>query len=135
MNVAAHQEKEKNKRTSKRKAGEERRHADFKEAVCYPSAIVHGAARKKMVCVRGVTGVIGTRGKANSHFNPTQTGLGAALPRLRRLLIGAVDFARFRCIYYIYDRNFALHCPKRSESIRVFGTDRKSVIMIRVKVN
>ena len=45
------------------------------------------------------------------------------------------NFARFTCIYYIYDRNFALHYPKRSESIRVFGTDRKSVMMIRVKVN
>ena len=45
------------------------------------------------------------------------------------------NFARFTCIYYIYDRNFALHYPKRSKSIRVLGTDRKSVIMIRVKVN
>ena len=45
------------------------------------------------------------------------------------------SFARFTCIYYIYDRNFALHYPKRSESIRGLGTDRKSVMMIRVKVN
>ena len=45
------------------------------------------------------------------------------------------NFARFTCIYYIYDRNFALHYPNRSESIRVLGTDRKYVIMIRVKVN
>ena len=44
------------------------------------------------------------------------------------------NFARFRCIYYIYDRNFALHYPKRSESICVLETDRKSVMMIRVKV-
>ena len=44
------------------------------------------------------------------------------------------NFARFTCIYYIYDRNFALHYPKRSESIRVLGTDRKSEMMIRVKV-
>ena len=29
-----------------------------------------------MVCVRGVPGVTGTLGKANSHFNSTQTGLG-----------------------------------------------------------
>ena len=47
MNVAAHQEKEKNEKTDKRKAGEQRRQADFKEAVCYPSAIVQGAARRK----------------------------------------------------------------------------------------
>ena len=45
------------------------------------------------------------------------------------------DFARFTCIYYRYDRNFALHYLKRLESIRVFGTDRSSVIMVRVKVN
>ena len=45
------------------------------------------------------------------------------------------NFARFTCIYYIYDRNFALHYPKRSESIRGLGTDRVSVIMVRVKVN
>ena len=45
------------------------------------------------------------------------------------------SFARFTCIYYVYDRNFALHYPKRSESIRVLGMDRKSVMMIRVKVN
>ena len=45
------------------------------------------------------------------------------------------NFARFTCIYYIYDKSLALHYPKRSESIRDLGTDRKSVIMIRVKVN
>ena len=47
------------------------------------------------------------------------------------------NFARFTCInvYYLYDRNFALHYPKRSESIRVSGTDRRSAMIIRVKVN
>ena len=45
------------------------------------------------------------------------------------------NFARFTCIYYIYDRNFSLHYSKRSESIRVLGTKRRSVMMIRVKVN
>ena len=44
-------------------------------------------------------------------------------------------FARFTCMYYIYDRNFVLHYPKRSESMRVLGTVRKSVMMIRVKIN
>ena len=81
MNVAAHQEKEKNEKTDKRKAGEERKQADFKEASCYPSAVVQGVARRKMVCVRGVPGVTGTLGKANSHFNPTQTRLGTAPTR------------------------------------------------------
>ena len=45
------------------------------------------------------------------------------------------NFARFSCIYYIYGRNFAFYYPKRSESIRVLGTNRRSVMMIRVKVN
>ena len=47
MNVAAHQEKKKNEKTGKRKAGEERRLADFEEAAYYPSAVVQGAARRK----------------------------------------------------------------------------------------
>ena len=37
--------------------------------------------REKMVCARGVPGVIGTFKKANSHFEPSQTGTGTALPR------------------------------------------------------
>ena len=47
MNVAAHQEKEKNEKTVKRKAGVERIQANFKEAARYPSAVVQGAARRK----------------------------------------------------------------------------------------
>ena len=35
----------------------------------------------------------------------------------------------------IYDRNFALYYPKRSKSIRILGTDRRFVMMIRAKVN
>ena len=42
----------------------------------------------------------------------------------------------FACFMYcIYDRNFALHYSERLESIRVLGTDRRSVLMIRVKFN
>ena len=47
MNVAAHQGKEKNEKTGKTNAGEERRQADFKEVACYPSAVVQGTARRK----------------------------------------------------------------------------------------
>ena len=47
MNVATHQEKEKNKKTGKKKTGEDRRQADFKEAACYLSAAVQAAARRK----------------------------------------------------------------------------------------
>ena len=45
------------------------------------------------------------------------------------------NFARFTCTYYIYDRNFAPHYSKRLKSIRVLRTDRKSVMIIKVKVN
>ena len=47
INVAAHQDKEKNEKTGKRKAGVDRRQANFKEAACYPFAVVWGAARRK----------------------------------------------------------------------------------------
>ena len=52
MNVAAHQEKEKNKetKTDKRRAGEKikrKQMTDFEEAVCCPSAVVQGAAKRK----------------------------------------------------------------------------------------
>ena len=81
MNVVAYQEKEKNEKTGKRKAGEERRQADFKEAACYPSAVDQGAARRKNGLCEGSDRVTGTLGKTNSHFKPTQTGLGTASPR------------------------------------------------------
>ena len=83
MNVATHQEKKKNEveKTGKRKAGEERRQAtDFKEAACSPST-VRGQYSEKMIRARGVPRVTGTLGKANSHFDPTQTASGTAPPR------------------------------------------------------
>ena len=41
-----------------------------------------GQHGEKMVCVGGVPGVTGTLEKSNRHFDPTQTGLGTAPPRL-----------------------------------------------------
>ena len=70
MNVATHQDEKKNEKTGKRKEGKEKRQ-DFKEAACYPPAVVQGQHGKKMVCVRGVPGVTGTFKKTNSHFYPT----------------------------------------------------------------
>ena len=43
------------------------------------------------------------------------------------------NFARF--IYCIYDQNFALHYSERLELIRVVGTNRRSILVIRVKVD
>ena len=73
MKVAAHQEKEKNKKTGKRKA-EERRQANLKRLRGTLLRSFRGLHGEKMVCVRRVPGVTGTLGKANSHFDPTQTG-------------------------------------------------------------
>ena len=53
MKVAAHQEKEKNEKTGKRKAGVEKRQANFKEAACYPSSVVQRAARRKNALCEG----------------------------------------------------------------------------------
>ena len=38
-------------------------------------------------------------------------------------------------MYCIYDRNFALSYSERLKPIRVLGTDRRSILIIRVKVN
>ena len=53
MNIATHQEKEKNEKTVKRKAGVERRQANSKEAACYPSVVVQGAAQQKNALCEG----------------------------------------------------------------------------------
>ena len=48
MDVAAYQKEEKNEKTGKGKAGEERKQAtNFKKVECYPSAVVQGAAQQK----------------------------------------------------------------------------------------
>ena len=97
MNVATHQEKEKNEKTGKRKAGVKRRQADFKEAACYPSAIVQGAARRQNGlcegCARG--NWIPREGQA---ILTQPKWVGDRTTTLRRLLIGAVQF----CSLYMY---------------------------------
>ena len=79
MNVATHQEKEKNEKTVMGKAGEDRPILMSMRATLLRS--FRGLYGEKMVCVRGVPGVTGTLGKATSHFEPTQTGSGTAPPR------------------------------------------------------
>ena len=72
MNVAAHQEK--NEKTVKRKEGEDRPILKrLRAALLRSFRELHGEI---MVCVRGVPGLTGTLGKANSHFDRTQTGRG-----------------------------------------------------------
>ena len=74
MNVATHQERDKNEKTVKRKAGEDRPILKRLRATLMRS--FRGLHGEIMICVRGVPRVTGTLGKANSHFDPTQTGRG-----------------------------------------------------------
>ena len=62
MNVATHQEK-KNEKTGKKKEGVKSRQADFKDAVCCPSAVVQRAARRK----NGLC-----EGSARGNWNPRE---------------------------------------------------------------
>ena len=54
---------------------------NFKEAVCCVSAVVQGAARRKNGLCEGSALGNWTLGKANSHFDPAQTGSGTAPSR------------------------------------------------------
>ena len=77
MNIAAYQEKEKNEKTSKRKVGEERRQADFKEAACYLSTNVLVAARRKNgLCDGGARGNWGPSGRPTAILTQPKRGWG-----------------------------------------------------------
>ena len=65
----------------RRQARVERRQADFKRLRATLLRSFRGLHDEKMVWVRGFPGVTGILGKINSHFKPTQTGLGTAPPR------------------------------------------------------
>ena len=76
MNVAAHQEEEKNEKTGKRKAGKERRQVNFKVAACYPFAIAQGKHGEKMVCARRVPGELGPSGRPTAILTQRKRGWG-----------------------------------------------------------
>ena len=98
MNVATHHEKEKNEKTGKRKAGVKRRQPIFKEAACYPSAVVQGAARRKNGLFEGSAQGNWDHREGQQPFRPNRNGVGDRTTTLRRLLIGTVQF----CSLYIY---------------------------------
>ena len=82
MNVTAHQEKKKNEetKTGMKKTGEGKRHAtDFREAVCCPTAVVQGAARRKN-SLRGVPRLLRPSGRPVVISTQSITGLGTAPP-------------------------------------------------------
>ena len=87
INVAAHQEKKENEKTSgkRKEKAVDRFPRGCVLAFCGRS---EGAARRKMVYIRAVPEVTETLENANGNFDPNQTGSGTAPPRLGRLLIG-----------------------------------------------
>ena len=88
-----------------------------------------------MVYVKGVPGVTGTLGKAIAILTQPKR-VGDRTTTLTRLLIGAVQFCSlYMYILYIRQKFRTSLSKKIIESIRVLRTDRRSVIMIRVKVN
>ena len=97
MNVANHQEKEKNEKTGKRKAGVDRRQANLKRLRATLLRSFRGLHGEKMVCVRGVPGVTGTSGGPTAILTQSKR-VGDRTTTLRRLLIGTVQF----CSLYIY---------------------------------
>ena len=82
---------------------------------------------------------MGPSGKPTAILTHPKRGWGphhyveAAVDWYNSILLALHVYIIYR--YYIYDRNFALPYPKRSESIRVLETNRKSVILVRVKVS
>ena len=100
MDVAAHQEKEKNEKKSKRKAGEERRQAtDFKKAACCPSAVIQEAARRKNGLCEGSAQGNWDPWESQGPFRPNLNGIGDRTTTLRRQFIGAVQFCSLYILY------------------------------------
>ena len=81
MNVAAHQEKENTKAEKAR--GREKTGDRFlkKLRAALLRSFKGGSTAQKRVFVRRVPGGTGILEKANSHFDPIQTGSGTASPR------------------------------------------------------
>ena len=75
----------------RRRAGEKKKRkqeTDFEEAVCCPSAVVQGAAQRKM---KGSARGNWDPREGQQPFRPDSNGVGDCATTLRRLLIGA-DF-------------------------------------------
>ena len=81
MNVTAHQEKKKNEetKTGKRKAEKEKNMRPILKKLC--AALLRSFRGQHSEKIKGSARDIWDPRKANSHFDPTQTGLGTAPSR------------------------------------------------------
>ena len=119
MNVTAHQEKEKNENTDKKKAGKERRReTDFKEAACCPSAVVQGAARRKNGLCEGSAWDNWDPRKGQQPLRPNPNGVGNPTITLTRLLIRAVQFCSL--LYTVYTTKILHFTIQKYKSQYVF---------------
>ena len=90
MNVAAHHEKEKNEKTCKREAENKRKQpTNFKEAACYPNAVVQRAVRQKNVVKKVSAQGNWDPRKGQQPFPLNLNGVGDRTTTFTRLLIGA----------------------------------------------
>ena len=124
MNVAAHQEKEKNEKTGKRKEGEERKQVDFKEAACYPFAVVQGAARRKNALCEGSAWGNWSSGRPTATLTPPKQDWG---PHYH--VEEAVDWCSSILlalhVYTIYTTEISHFTIQKDRSQYVFGDGQK----------
>ena len=92
-----------------------------------------GCTAKNGLYEKGARGNWGHR-EAQQPFRPNPSGVVERTTTMRQLLIGAAKFCSLYILYCVHDRNFALYYSEILESIRVVGTDKRSVLMITVKV-
>ena len=132
MNVAAHQEKMKNEKMGKRRQEKKENRPILKRLRATLLRWFKGLHGEKIVCVRGVLGVTGRR---TTILTQPKRGWGlhhhveAAVDCCSSILLSLHVYTK----YTTEISGFIIQ--KRSESIHVLRTDRKSVMMIRVKVN
>ena len=130
MNIAAHQETEKNEKTGKRKAEDRPILKRLRATLLRSFRGLHG---EKMVCVRGVPRVTGTLGKTNSHFDPNQTYRG-----LHHHVEAAVDWYSSILlalhVHTAYTTEIS-HFTIKKTKVNTCFEDGQKVIMIRLKVN
>ena len=122
MNVAAHQEK--NEKMGKRKAGEEKRQADFKEAVCYPSAVVQGAARRKNGFCEESARVTGTSGRPTSILIQPKWGCGSH-HHVEAVINWCSSILLALHAYTIYTTEFLTSLSKKIGVNKCFGDGKK----------
>ena len=112
-------ERQEKKENFKKKA------ADFKEAACYPSAVVQGASgQKNILCERSARRNWDPR-EVQQPFQPKPNGFGYRTTMLRRLLIGAVQFCPlYMCILHIRQK-FRTSLSKKIGVNTCFGDGQK----------